>query len=86
MYMVGYSVCSLNIYDLFCQSYAKDDITVPFQCSQTKNNALSDIEVLSLAAAVESNSVHPVGKAIVDAARAVNSHDAKVLMSFLDNV
>lgn len=46
--------------------------------SQTKINALSDIEVLRLAAAVESNSVHPVGKAIVDAAQAVNCNDAKV--------
>ncbi|PNY08419.1 copper-transporting ATPase chloroplastic-like [Trifolium pratense] len=46
--------------------------------SQTKINALSDIEVLRLAAAVESNSVHPVGKAIVGAAQAVNCHDAKV--------
>jgi Cu2+-exporting ATPase len=47
---------------------------------------LSDIEVLRLAAAVESNSVHPVGKAIVDAAQAVNCHDAKVPMLFLNNV
>ncbi|CAL5213638.1 unnamed protein product [Lathyrus oleraceus] len=47
--------------------------------SQTKINALSDIEVLRLAAAVESNSVHPVGKAIVGAAQAVNCHDAKVV-------
>ncbi|GAU48051.1 hypothetical protein TSUD_404860 [Trifolium subterraneum] len=46
--------------------------------SQTKINALSDIEVLRLAAAVESNSVHPVGKTIVDAAQAINCHDAKV--------
>ncbi|KAJ1402247.1 P-type ATPase [Sesbania bispinosa] len=47
--------------------------------SQTKENALSDVEVLRLAAAVESNSVHPVGKAIMDAAQAVNSHGAKVV-------
>ncbi|TKY59502.1 Copper-transporting ATPase PAA1 [Spatholobus suberectus] len=45
--------------------------------SQTEENALSDVEVLRLAAAVESNSVHPVGKAIVDAAQAVNCHNAK---------
>ncbi|XP_027347614.1 copper-transporting ATPase PAA1, chloroplastic [Abrus precatorius] len=46
--------------------------------SQTKENALSDVEVLRLAAGVESNSVHPVGKAIVDAAQAANCHNAKV--------
>ncbi|KAK7363138.1 hypothetical protein VNO77_05268 [Canavalia gladiata] len=46
--------------------------------SQTEENALSDVEVLRLAAGVESNSVHPVGKAIVDAAQAANCHNAKV--------
>ncbi|KAK7319428.1 hypothetical protein RJT34_04149 [Clitoria ternatea] len=46
--------------------------------SHTAENALSDVEVLRLAAGVESNSVHPVGKAIVDAAQAVNCHNAKV--------
>ncbi|KAL5187682.1 Copper-transporting ATPase PAA1, chloroplastic [Glycine soja] len=46
--------------------------------SQTEENALSDVEVLRLAAAVESNSVHPVGQAIVNAAQAANCHDAKV--------
>ncbi|RDX92219.1 Copper-transporting ATPase PAA1, chloroplastic [Mucuna pruriens] len=46
--------------------------------SQTEENTLSDVEVLRLAAGVESNSVHPVGKAIVDAARAFNCHNAKV--------
>ncbi|KAG2409943.1 Copper-transporting ATPase [Vigna angularis] len=47
--------------------------------SQTEENALSDMELLRLAAAVESNSIHPVGKAIVDAAVAVNCHNAKVI-------
>nr|KYP61147.1 Putative copper-transporting ATPase PAA1 [Cajanus cajan] len=46
--------------------------------SQTEENVLSDVEVLRLAAGVESNSVHPVGKAIVDAAQAFNCHNAKV--------
>ncbi|MED6170352.1 Polyamine N-acetyltransferase 1 [Stylosanthes scabra] len=46
--------------------------------SQTEDNAWSDVEVLRLAAAVESNSVHPVGKAIVDAAQKVNCTNAKV--------
>lgn len=46
---------------------------------------MSDVEVLRLAAAVESNSVHPVGKAIVNAAQAVNCHDAKVHVLFLDD-
>ena len=85
--MIGNSVCSLSIYDfLAVVMQLKGDITLPFQCSQTKINALSDIEVLRLAAAVESNSVHPVGKAIVDAAQAANCNDTKVRISFLDNV
>ncbi|MED6223901.1 Polyamine N-acetyltransferase 1 [Stylosanthes scabra] len=46
--------------------------------SQTEDNTWSDVEVLRLAAAVESNSVHPVGKAIVDAAQKVNCTNAKV--------
>nr|XP_029147653.1 copper-transporting ATPase PAA1, chloroplastic isoform X2 [Arachis hypogaea] len=46
--------------------------------SQAEENTWSDVEVLRLAAAVESNSVHPVGKAIVDAAQKVNCTNAKV--------
>ncbi|XP_019461308.1 PREDICTED: copper-transporting ATPase PAA1, chloroplastic-like isoform X3 [Lupinus angustifolius] len=46
--------------------------------SQTEENTWSDVEVLRLAAAVESNSVHPVGKAIVDAAKEFNCHNTKV--------
>ena len=46
---------------------------------------MSDVEVLRLAAAVESNSVHPVGQAIVNAAQAANCHDAKVFILFLVN-
>ncbi|KAJ7968194.1 Copper-transporting ATPase [Quillaja saponaria] len=45
---------------------------------QNAYHAWSEVEVLRLAAGVESNTLHPVGKAIVEAARAVNCHDAKV--------
>lgn len=38
----------------------------------------SKVEVLKLAAGVESNTIHPVGKAIVEAARAVNCQNVKV--------
>ncbi|KAL6211410.1 hypothetical protein ACLB2K_016636 [Fragaria x ananassa] len=38
----------------------------------------SDLEVLKFAAGVESNTIHPVGKAIVEAARAVNCQTIKV--------
>ncbi|KAL6213800.1 hypothetical protein ACLB2K_013240 [Fragaria x ananassa] len=38
----------------------------------------SDLEVLKFAAGVESNTIHPVGKAIVEAARAVNCQNIKV--------
>ena len=38
----------------------------------------SEVEVLKLAAGVESNTIHPVGKAIVEAARAVNCQNVKV--------
>ncbi|KAG2703826.1 hypothetical protein I3760_06G155000 [Carya illinoinensis] len=39
----------------------------------------SEVEVLKLAAGVEANTVHPVGKAIVEAARAVNCPSEKVV-------
>ncbi|KAF7810562.1 copper-transporting ATPase PAA1, chloroplastic [Senna tora] len=44
---------------------------------QTAENAWSDAEVLRLAAGVESNTIHPIGKAIVEAAQAVNFDYAK---------
>ncbi|KAK7274674.1 hypothetical protein RIF29_15771 [Crotalaria pallida] len=46
--------------------------------SETGEHTWSDVDVLRLAAAVESNSVHPVGKAIVDAAQELNCRNAKV--------
>uniref|UniRef100_A0A2N9G4Q0 HMA domain-containing protein n=1 Tax=Fagus sylvatica TaxID=28930 RepID=A0A2N9G4Q0_FAGSY len=39
----------------------------------------SEVEVLKLAAGVESNTVHPVGKAIVEAARASDCQNTKVV-------
>ncbi|XP_040363785.1 copper-transporting ATPase PAA1, chloroplastic isoform X3 [Rosa chinensis] len=39
---------------------------------EKSNHTWSDLEVLKFAAGVESNTIHPVGKAIVEAARAVN--------------
>ncbi|XP_012084586.1 copper-transporting ATPase PAA1, chloroplastic isoform X2 [Jatropha curcas] len=42
------------------------------------NSMWSEGEVLKLAAAVESNTVHPVGKAIVEAAQAVGHQNVKV--------
>lgn len=42
------------------------------------NDTLSEVDVLMLAAAVESNTTHPVGKAIVKAARAHNCQTMKV--------
>ncbi|GMP39016.1 hypothetical protein CsSME_00010027 [Camellia sinensis var. sinensis] len=36
------------------------------------NFTWSKVEVLKLAAGVESNTLHPIGKAIVEAARAAN--------------
>ncbi|XWS68297.1 hypothetical protein CRYUN_Cryun04dG0078700 [Craigia yunnanensis] len=46
---------------------------------QHLDNIWSEDEVLKLAAAVESNTVHPVGKAIVEAARAVKCPNIKVV-------
>ncbi|XVE93129.1 hypothetical protein REPUB_Repub01dG0163500 [Reevesia pubescens] len=43
------------------------------------DNIWSEDEVLKLAAAVESNTVHPIGKAIVEAARAVKCPNIKVV-------
>lgn len=45
---------------------------------QNLNETWSEDEVLMLAAAVESNTTHPVGKAIVKAARAHNCQPMKV--------
>uniref|UniRef100_A0A803Q925 HMA domain-containing protein n=1 Tax=Cannabis sativa TaxID=3483 RepID=A0A803Q925_CANSA len=45
---------------------------------QQSDHFLSEAEILKLAAAVEANTVHPVGKAIVDAARAINPQNVKV--------
>ncbi|KAI3908992.1 hypothetical protein MKW98_008940 [Papaver atlanticum] len=42
------------------------------------DHKLSEIEVLRLAAGVESNTIHPVGKAIVEAARAAGCLNVKV--------
>ncbi|KAK6282294.1 hypothetical protein POUND7_016119 [Theobroma cacao] len=46
---------------------------------QNLENILSEGEVLKLAAAVESNTLHPVGKAIVEAARGVKCPNIKVV-------
>ncbi|KAL5787657.1 hypothetical protein ACOSP7_004606 [Xanthoceras sorbifolium] len=46
---------------------------------QNSTHTYSDIEVLRLAAGVESNTVHPVGKAIVEAAQAANCQNVKVM-------
>ncbi|KAL9388027.1 hypothetical protein Peur_021151 [Populus x canadensis] len=47
--------------------------------SQLKPNATwSEVEVLKLAAGVESNTIHPVGKAIVEAAQAASCTSVKV--------
>ncbi|KAJ6389659.1 hypothetical protein OIU77_027893 [Salix suchowensis] len=47
--------------------------------SQLQPNAMwSEVEVLKLAAGVESNTIHPVGKAIVEAARAASCTNVKV--------
>ncbi|KAK9943280.1 hypothetical protein M0R45_008894 [Rubus argutus] len=42
------------------------------------NHLWSDLEVLKFAAGVESNTIHPVGKAIVEAAQTVNCQNIKV--------
>ncbi|XP_021614871.1 copper-transporting ATPase PAA1, chloroplastic isoform X2 [Manihot esculenta] len=42
------------------------------------NLTLSEVEVLKLAAGVESNTIHPVGKAIVEAAQAAGCQNVKV--------
>ncbi|XP_043813904.1 copper-transporting ATPase PAA1, chloroplastic isoform X3 [Manihot esculenta] len=43
------------------------------------NLTLSEVEVLKLAAGVESNTIHPVGKAIVEAAQAAGCQNVKVI-------
>ncbi|KAK0590374.1 hypothetical protein LWI29_026235 [Acer saccharum] len=46
---------------------------------QNSTQSYSDTEVLRLAAGVESNTVHPIGKAIVEAAQAANCQNVKVV-------
>ncbi|KAH7834804.1 hypothetical protein Vadar_019907 [Vaccinium darrowii] len=48
-------------------------------CGNDKDAQLSEEEVLKLAAGVESNTIHPIGKAIVEAARAANCKNVKVV-------
>ncbi|MBA0738984.1 hypothetical protein Gogos_012291, partial [Gossypium gossypioides] len=48
-------------------------------CRQHFDRSWSEDDVLKLAAAVESNTIHPVGKAIVEAAQAVKSPNIKVV-------
>ncbi|KAL6964282.1 Polyamine N-acetyltransferase 1 [Sarracenia purpurea var. burkii] len=48
-------------------------------CGNDKDSQWTEVEVLKLAAGVESNTIHPVGKAIVEAARAANCKNVKVL-------
>ncbi|MFQ6630116.1 hypothetical protein Gotur_007050 [Gossypium turneri] len=48
-------------------------------CRQHFDGSWSEDDVLKLAAAVESNTIHPVGKAIVEAAQAVESPNIKVV-------
>ncbi|XP_038876702.1 copper-transporting ATPase PAA1, chloroplastic [Benincasa hispida] len=66
----------------------KPVVTKVFATSRYERNVDSQInshgnysenEILKFAAAVESNTVHPVGKAIVEAARAVNGQSLKVV-------
>ncbi|GFY89402.1 P-type ATP-ase 1 [Actinidia rufa] len=49
------------------------------RCTNDKDSQWSEVEVLKLAAGVESNTIHPIGKAIVEAARAANCKNVKSL-------
>lgn len=46
--------------------------------SETPKFKWTEADILRLAASVESNTNHPVGKAIVEAARSVGSQNVKV--------
>ncbi|EPS61648.1 hypothetical protein M569_13146, partial [Genlisea aurea] len=48
------------------------------RADESADRGWSETEVLRLAAGVESNTIHPIGKAIVEAARASNCLNAKV--------
>ncbi|CAH2077017.1 unnamed protein product [Thlaspi arvense] len=53
------------------------EVIIPEDPRHNLNGTWSEVEVLVLAAAVESNTTHPVGKAIVKAARARNCQTMK---------
>lgn len=44
----------------------------------------SEVDILKLAAGVEANTVHPIGKAIVEAAQAISCQNVKVPSSLDD--
>lgn len=51
-------------------------------CRQNPIHPLSETEILKFAAGVELNTVHPIGKAIVEAAEFSNCQNVKVPSSF----
>ncbi|KAL0872664.1 hypothetical protein Bca101_022369 [Brassica carinata] len=53
------------------------EVFIPEDSRHNLNDSWSEVDVLTLAAAVESNTTHPVGKAIVKAARAHNCQTMK---------
>lgn len=48
------------------------------QCRLNSNGNWSEVDILKLAAGVESSTIHPIGKAIVEAAKAQNCLNVKV--------
>lgn len=55
-------------------------ILIIIQCrlDSASNDEWSEVDVLKLAAGVESSTIHPIGKAIVEAAKAQNCPNVKV--------
>ncbi|XP_047315138.1 copper-transporting ATPase PAA1, chloroplastic-like [Impatiens glandulifera] len=51
---------------------------VTFGCGEDTDSRWPEMDVLTLAAGVEANTIHPIGKAILDAARAANCKNVKV--------
>lgn len=64
-----------------CDCFCGFEVQISMLCCRLNPDAmLSEVELLKLAAGVESNTIHPVGKAIVEAAQAAGCQNVKVHM------
>lgn len=84
LYLISCIMMDVNQIDFFLKYEYKincpfNHILSKFLCRPQLDCYWSEVDILKLAAGVESNTIHPIGKAIVAAARAVNAPTVKVV-------